>query len=63
MRCTYYIEPFCVMEQKYTDHADILRNTVYHTSRGGHNVFVMQDRLAAEQSATPLTDIDIEFRL
>ena len=61
------IEPFCVVKQKYTDHADILRNSVYHTSRGSNTVFVMQDRLSAEQAveqgATPLADVDITFQL
>jgi hypothetical protein len=61
------IEPFCVVKEKYTDHADILRNSVYHTSRGSNTVFVMQDRLSAEQAveqgATPLADSDIGFQL
>lgn len=61
------IEPFCVVKEKYTDHADILRNSVYHTSRGSNTVFVMQDRLsteqAVEQGATSLADADISFRL
>ena len=61
------IEPFCVVKEKYTDHADILRNSVYHTSRGSNTVFVMQDRLsveqAVEQDATPLADADISFQL
>ncbi|WP_273837507.1 hypothetical protein [Halococcus sp. PRR34] len=61
------IEPFCVVKEKYTDHADILRNSVYHTGRGRNTVFVMQDRLSAEQAveqdATPLADADISFRL
>jgi hypothetical protein len=61
------IEPFCVVKEKYTDHADILRNSVYHTSRGNNTVFVMQDRLSAEQAveqgATPLADSDTSFRL
>jgi hypothetical protein len=61
------IEPFCVVKEKYTDHADILRNSVYHTSRGSNTVFMMQDRLSAEQAveqgATPLADSDIEFQL
>ena len=61
------IEPFCVVKEKYTDHADILRNSVYHTSRGGNTIFVMQDRLSAEQAveqgATPLADSDTSFRL
>ena len=61
------IEPFCVVKEKYTDHAGILRNSVYHTSRSGSTVFVMQDELSAEQAieqgATRLTDSDIEFQL
>ena len=61
------IESFCVVKEKYTDHADILRNSVYHTSQGSNTVFVMQDRLstehAAEQGATPLADADTNFRL
>jgi hypothetical protein len=61
------IEPFCVVKEKYTDHADILRNSVYHTSRGSNTVFVMQDRLSAEQAveqgATPLADSDTSLRL
>jgi hypothetical protein len=61
------IDPFCVVKEKYTDHADILRNSVYHTSRGSSTVFVMQDRLSAEQAveqgATPLADSDTSFTL
>ena len=61
------IEPYCVVKQKYTDHAGILRNSVYHTSRSDWNVFVMEDRLSAEQAleqgAAPLAELDIEFRL
>ena len=61
------IEPYCVVKRKYTDHADILRNSVYHTSRSDWNVFVMEDRLSAEQAlergAAPLAELDIEFRL
>ena len=61
------IEPFCVVKEKYTDHADILRNSVYHTGRGSNTVFVMQDRLSAEQAveqgATRLADSDTSFQL
>ncbi|EMA43603.1 hypothetical protein [Halococcus saccharolyticus] len=61
------IETFCVVKRKYTDHADILRNSVYHTSQGNNTVFVMQDRPSAEQAveqgATYLADTDIEFNL
>ena len=61
------IEPFCVVKEKYTDHADILHNSVYHTSRGSTTVFVMQDQLSAEQAveqgATPLADSDSSFQL
>jgi hypothetical protein len=61
------IDPYCVVKEKYTDHADILRNSVYHTSRGSTTVFVMQDRLSAEQAvehgATRLADSDTSFQL
>jgi hypothetical protein len=61
------IELYCVVKRKYTDHADILRSSVYHTSQGNNTVFVMKDRLSAEQAveqgATPLTDADISFSL
>ena len=61
------IEPFCVVKQKDTDHADISPNSVYHTNRGSMTVFVMQDRLssqqAIEQGATPLADSSINFQL
>jgi hypothetical protein len=61
------IEPFCVVKEKYTDHVNILRNSAYHTSRGSNTVFVMQDRLSAEQAveqgAKPLADTDIGFQL
>jgi len=61
------IEPFCVVKEKYTNHADILRNSVYHTSRGSNTIFVMQDRLSAEQAveqgAIPIADSDTNFRL
>lgn len=61
------VEPFCVVKDKYSEHSDILRNTVVKFERGQHNVFVMKDKLAAEQAveqgATPLdeTDVDIEM--
>ena len=61
------VGPFCVVKEKYTDHADILRNSVYHTGRGSNTIFVMQDRLSAEQAveqgATLLVDSDISFQL
>ena len=61
------IEPYCVVKRKYTDHTDILQNSVFHTSRGDWNVFVMKDRLSAEQAleqgASPLAELDISFRL
>ena len=61
------IEPFCVVKEKYTDHAGILRNSVYRTSRAGSTVFVMQNESSAEQAleqgATRLADSDVEFQL
>ena len=60
-------EAFCVVKEKYTDHADILRNAVFHTSRREYTVFLMKDALtveqAVEQGATRLAEADLEVRL
>lgn len=60
-------EEFCVVKEKYTKHADILRNAVFHTSRRDTTVFLMKDALtveqAVEQGATRLAETDLEVRL
>lgn len=61
------VEEFCVVKEKYTEHADILRNSVWQTSRGDYNVFLVKDQLsveqAIEQGATKLEDTDLEVGL
>jgi len=56
------IEPYCVVINKYDDHADILRNAAVTVTRGDTKIFLMKDELSAEQAiengATPLADTD-----
>lgn len=55
-------EPYCVVKDKYTEHADILRNSVINWERDGHRFFLMKDDLsvkeAVEQGATPIEETD-----
>lgn len=50
------LESFCVVKEKYTEHAEILRNSVANWERDGQRFFLMKDehsvRLAEEQGAT-----------
>lgn len=61
------IEEFAVVKDQYTEHTDILRNSVMHWSRDGYDFFVMQSpravKEAVEQGATRLTDTDMELGL
>ena len=56
------LEPYCVVKEKYTKHADILRNSVVHWERRGHLFFIMKDELAVrealEQDAERLDETD-----
>lgn len=56
------LEPYCVVKEKYTEHADILQNSVLHWERNGHLFFLMQDDLstkeAIEQGAAPIEETD-----
>lgn len=53
---------FCVVKEKYTPHADILRDSVVHWERRGHIFFLMKDERsvqeAVERGATRLADTD-----
>jgi hypothetical protein len=57
------LEPYCVIKETYTPHADILRSAVIHWSRDGYNFFVLKDEAAVaqavEQGATRITDTDL----
>jgi hypothetical protein len=44
------IEEFAVVKEQYTEHADILRNSVIHWDRDGYNFFVMQSPQAVEEA-------------
>ena len=43
-------EPYCVVKEKYTKHADILRNSVVNWERRGHRFFIMKDELAVKEA-------------
>lgn len=61
------IEEFAVVREQYTEHKDILRNSVIHWSRDGYNFFVMQTpqavERAVEQGATRLQEADLVLGL
>ena len=61
------IEEFAVVKDQYTEHKDILRNSVIHWSRDGYNFFVMQTpqavERAVEQGATRLEETDLVLGL
>jgi len=61
------IEEFAVVKEQYTEHADILRNSVMHWTRDEHNFFVMQSpqavEEAVEQGATRIEDTDLVLGL
>lgn len=66
----YYYEPvvveekaeFCVVKDQYTEHSDILRNSVASWTRDGMRFFLMKDLTsvsqAVEQGAKRITDTD-----
>lgn len=60
-------EPYCVVKERYTEHADILRNAVLHWQRRGYNFFLMKDvvsvREALELGATRLKETDMVLGL
>lgn len=61
------LEPFCVVKEAYTPHADILRASVMHWCRDGYNFFVLKDEAtvaqALEQGATPIADTSLVLGL
>jgi hypothetical protein len=56
------LEPYCVVIDKYDEHADILRESVATWERSGHRFFLMQSDLAVteacEQGATRIAETD-----
>lgn len=62
------LEDFCVVKEQYTPHADILRESIVHWQRRGHNFFLMKDELAVaeaiqEHDATTLEDTEFVLGL
>lgn len=61
------LEPYCVVKEQYTDHADILRNAIAHWQRRGHNFFLLEDELAVkaalEAGATMVAETDLAMGL
>ncbi|QLG62013.1 hypothetical protein [Halorarum salinum] len=44
------LTPYCVVVEKGTDYADILRNAVLTKERSGHLIFLLKDNLSVEQA-------------
>jgi hypothetical protein len=42
------LEPYCVVKEQYTPHAEILKQSVINWSRDGYNFFLMRDPQAVE---------------
>lgn len=61
------LEPYCVVKEQYTPHADILRNSVAKWERRGYNFFLMKDELsvskALEDGATKITETNLAIGL
>lgn len=56
-------EPYCVVVEKYDEHAAILKQSVLTWERQGKRFFLMKDDLAVKQAieygATRITDTDL----
>ena len=56
------LEPYCVVIDKYDEHAEILKNSVANWERGGKRFFLMKDDLAVkeavERGATLISETD-----
>lgn len=61
------LEPYCVVKEKYAQHADVLRNSVAHWERDDHLFFLVKDDLsvreAVERGAERLEDTDFVIGL
>jgi len=57
------VEPFCVVKEQYTKHAEILKRSVMHWARREYNFFVMKDPIAVDRAvelgATRIEDTDL----
>lgn len=54
--------PYCVVTEKYAEHARILRDSVANWERRGHRFFLMKDEraveMAIERGATPVEETE-----
>lgn len=44
------LEAFCVVKEQYTEHAEILKQSVEHWERRSHLFFIMKDDLAVREA-------------
>jgi len=56
------LEPYCVVIDKYDEHAEILKQSVANWERSGNRFFLMKDELvvkeAVERGATRISETD-----
>jgi hypothetical protein len=56
------LQPYCVVIEKYEEHAKILKSSVANWERKGHRFFLMKGELAVkeaiERGATPISETD-----
>ena len=61
------VAPYCVVKKQYTDHAEILRDSMVHWERRGYNFFLMEDELAVkaalEAGVTEFEAVDLALGL
>jgi adenosine deaminase len=61
------LKQFSVVKETYTEHAEILKNSVANWERRNHRFFLMKDELsvkeAVEQGATKIEDTDFALGL
>jgi hypothetical protein len=55
-------EPYCVVLERYEEHADVLRESVAHWERRGHLFFLLPDDRTVEEAldagATPVAETE-----
>ncbi len=44
------LDSYCVLKEQYTEHADILRDSVANWERRGHLFFLMKDELSVKEA-------------
>jgi hypothetical protein len=57
-------DPYCVVVEQYTEHADVLRESLAKWERRGHIFFLMRDGRSVDEAldagATPVADTEFE---